>query len=211
MGVFQTSEGRNSCLTLLSEFRGISQLDSYVVRAYTTGRISKPLRFANGQSPSLLTTPSVKGYEIYTAYELTNFPSRHWGVIRIANLGLVDKMTGCAAIEANGIVMDSKISVTSKLKALGVFGKHAPMKQLVQWQTLLTVEIGVYISSLSSMTIDDNFMVSIFGHPVPRHTVSISSSADSVLEVDVQTAWKELGLDSGWSNELEVTVNILDI
>ncbi|KAJ4164429.1 hypothetical protein LMH87_006105 [Akanthomyces muscarius] len=191
MGVFQTSEVRNSCLTLLSEFRGISELDSYVVRAYTTGRLSKPLRFTNGQSPALLTTPSVKGYEIYTAYELTTFPSRHFGVMGVANLGLIDKMTGCAAIEASRILMDSKISVTSKLRALGVF--------------------GVYISSLSSMTIDDNFMVSIFGHPVPRHTVSISSSADSVLEVDVQTAWKELGLDSGWSNELEVTVNILDI
>lgn len=61
------------------------------------------------------------------------------------------------------------------------------------------------------MTIDDNFMVTIFGHPVPRSTVKISSSADTVLEVDVQTAWKALGLDSGWSNELEVTVNMLGI
>ncbi len=128
MGVFQTSEVRNSCLTLLSEFRGISELDSYVVRAYTTGRLSKPLRFTNGQSPALLTTPSVKGYEIYTAYELTTFPSRHFGVMGVANLGLIDKMTGCAAIEASRILMDSKISVTSKLRALGVFGKHAPMK-----------------------------------------------------------------------------------
>lgn len=132
MGVFQTSEARNSCLTLLSEFRGISQLDSYVVRAYTTGRVSKPLCFTKGQSPSLLTTPSAKGYEIYTAYELTTFPSRDFGVIGVASLGLVDKMTGCAAIESGRVVMDSKISVTSKLKALGVFGKHAPTKQPVQ-------------------------------------------------------------------------------
>lgn len=61
------------------------------------------------------------------------------------------------------------------------------------------------------MTIDDNFMVSIFGHPVPRRTVRVSSACKTVLEVDVQTAWRELGLDSGWSNEVEVTVNILGV
>ncbi|TQV98630.1 raffinose synthase protein Sip1 [Cordyceps javanica] len=196
MGVFQTSDARHSCLTLLSEFRGISRAASYVVRAYTTGRVSPPLRFADdgggGHGPSLLATPSGPGgYEIYTAYELARFASRRFGAISVASLGLVDKMTGCAAIEASRVEMGSKISVTSKLKALGVF--------------------GVYISSLPNMTIDDNFMVTIFGHPVPRHTVTVSPSADSVLEIDVQTAWKELGLDSGWSNELEVTVNVLGI
>ncbi|PQK11122.1 hypothetical protein BB8028_0002g14400 [Beauveria bassiana] len=195
MGVFQTSDAQTSSLTLLSEFRGISHTSSYVVRAYTTGRVSHPLRFTgDGHVPSLLATPSDEGYEIYTAYELTRFASRRWrrqGEISVASLGLVDKMTGCAAIEASHVEMDAKISVTSKLKALGVF--------------------GVYVSSLPNMTIDDNFMVTIFGHPVPRHTVRISRNADTVLEVDVQTAWKELGLDSGWSNELEVTVNILRI
>ncbi|OAA44532.1 raffinose synthase Sip1 [Beauveria brongniartii RCEF 3172] len=193
MGVFQTSDAQTSSLTLLSEFRGISHTSSYVVRAYTTGRVSQPLRFTDGHGPSLLATPSDEGYEIYTAYELTCFASsrRRQGEISVASLGLVDKMTGCAAIEASHVEMDAKISITSKLKALGV--------------------LGLYVSSLPDMTIDDNFMVTIFGHPVPRDTVRISRNADTVLEVDVQTAWKELGLDSGWSNELEVTVNILRI
>ncbi|KAM3558606.1 hypothetical protein ARSEF4850_004509 [Beauveria asiatica] len=193
MGVFQTSDAQTSSLTPLSEFRGISHTSSYVVRAYTTGRVSQPLRFTDGHGPSLLATPSDEGYEIYTAYELTRFASRRRrrGEISVASLGLVDKMTGCAAIEASHVEMDAKISITSKLKALGV--------------------LGLYVSSLPDMTIDDNFMVTIFGHPVPRDTVRISRNADTVLEVDVQTAWKELGLDSGWSNELEITVNILGI
>ncbi|KAJ3488872.1 hypothetical protein NLG97_g6108 [Lecanicillium saksenae] len=191
MGVFQTSEARKSWLTALKEFRGVTQATSYVVRAYTTGRVSKPAQFTEDYSPSVVTVPSLQGYEIYCAYELKRFSSEQWGDISVASLGLIDKMAGCAAIESSSIERNSKISVTSKLRALGVF--------------------GVYISSLPEMTIDDNFMVSIFGHPVPRHTVKISSSADSVLEVDVQTAWKELGLDSGWSNELEVTINVLGI
>ncbi|KAJ6779979.1 hypothetical protein PWT90_03357 [Aphanocladium album] len=191
MGVFQTSDAPKSCLTALREFRGVTQAVSYVVRAYTTGRVSNPLQFTDDHSPSVITAASAKGYEIYYAYELKSFSSQQWGLVSVASLGLVNKMTGCAAIESSSVERNTKISVTSKLKALGVF--------------------GVYISSLPKMTIDDNFMVSIFGHPVPRHTVKISSCADAVLEVDVQTAWKELGLDSGWSNELEVTVNILGI
>lgn len=70
---------------------------------------------------------------------------------------------------------------------------------------------GIYISSLPDMNIDDNFMVTIFGHPVPRHTVQVSAAAEAVLAVDVQAALRELELDSGWSNELEVTVNVLGI
>lgn len=61
------------------------------------------------------------------------------------------------------------------------------------------------------MAIEDNLMATIFGHPVPRHTVRVSATSPTVLEIDVQTAWKELGLDSGWSNEVEVTVNVLGI
>jgi len=29
-----------------------------------------------------------------------------------------------------------------------------------------------------------------------------------VLEIDIETAWKEMGLDSGWSNEINVDVFI---
>ncbi|EGX91271.1 raffinose synthase Sip1 [Cordyceps militaris CM01] len=192
MGVFQTSDARHPSLTLLSEFRGTSTAAAYVVRAYTSGRVSPILRFADdGQhGPSLLATPGRHGYELYTAYELTSCASRRFGQVSVASLGLVDKMTGGAAIEASHVEAGgARVTVVTKLRALGIF--------------------GVYISSLASLTVDDNFMVTIFGHPVPRHTVRVSSSADTVLEVDVEAAWKELGLDSGWSNELEVTVNIL--
>ncbi|OAA61571.1 raffinose synthase Sip1 [Cordyceps fumosorosea ARSEF 2679] len=190
-GVFQTSDLRRPILApLSSSFRGLLPSTSYVVRAYTTGRVSPPL--TNLDEASLLLTPSADwGYEIYAAHKLTR--CRRDGeaaMLCVASLGLVDKMTGAAAIEASHVeVGRRKVSVTTKLRALGVF--------------------GVYISELPRLTIGDNFMVTIFGHPVPRHTVRVSPAAESVLEVDVQTAWTELGLDSGWSNELEVTVNIL--
>ncbi len=49
-------------------------------------------------------------------------------------------------------------------------------------------------------------MVTIQDQPIPPHTVTKNSADQSVLEVDVETAWKEMGLNAGWSNEVQVKV-----
>jgi hypothetical protein len=51
-------------------------------------------------------------------------------------------------------------------------------------------------------------MITILGKVVPLHTVSISKVDGNVLEIDVAAAWKELDLESGWSNEVEVKIYI---
>lgn len=35
-----------------------------------------------------------------------------------------------------------------------------------------------------------------------------SANSDVVLEVDIDTAWKQLGLSAGWSNEVTVVLYI---
>ncbi len=57
------------------------------------------------------------------------------------------------------------------------------------------------------MSIEDNFLVLILGKVVPVHTVKCSDK-ENVLEIDVETAWKEMGLSSGWSNEVGVEILI---
>lgn len=49
-------------------------------------------------------------------------------------------------------------------------------------------------------------MVTIQGQPIPPHTVSKNNQDGHVLDVDIETAWKEMELESGWSNEVEVKV-----
>lgn len=49
-------------------------------------------------------------------------------------------------------------------------------------------------------------MITILNEVIPLHTVSVSKSDPRVLEIDVETAWKEMNLDSGWSNEVEVKI-----
>lgn len=49
-------------------------------------------------------------------------------------------------------------------------------------------------------------MVTIQGQPIPPHTVSIDEADSRVFKVDVEAAWNEMGLESGWSNEVQVKV-----
>ena len=64
--------------------------------------------------------------------------------------------------------------------------------------------VGVYISALPNMTIKGDFIATIREQPIPPHTVAISKIDSHVLEIDIERAWKEMGLESGWSNEVEV-------
>jgi hypothetical protein len=43
---------------------------------------------------------------------------------------------------------------------------------------------------------------------LPVHTVSVSKVDEHVLQIDTEKAWKELGLESRWSNEVEVKIYI---
>ena len=65
--------------------------------------------------------------------------------------------------------------------------------------------LGIYISDLAKRSIEDDFLITILGKIIPFHTVK-SQAANCVLEVDVERAWKEMDLDSGWSNEVAVEI-----
>ena len=71
---------------------------------------------------------------------------------------------------------------------------------------MLTQGAGIYISGLASKSIENDFLITILGSAIPLHTVSISTISENILEVDVERAWKEMGLYSGWQNEVAVEV-----
>jgi hypothetical protein len=56
------------------------------------------------------------------------------------------------------------------------------------------------------LSIENDFLITIQGQTIPVRTVSVSKQNQHVLEIDVETAWKEMKLDSGWANELTVKV-----
>ncbi|PWI73367.1 glycoside hydrolase family 36 protein [Purpureocillium lilacinum] len=187
LGLFNISARPLLEMIPLADFPGVMAATEYVVRAHNTGKVSKPAK--PGASGSLTAMSlDVRGYEILCAFPLTSYSGLKRKDGRTCTLGLVGKMTGCAAIVGSSVRQreNGRVLATTRLKALGV--------------------LGVYVSTLPDMTIDGDFMATMQDKPVPRHCVSISRRSECVLEVDVEAAWNEMGLDSGRGDEVEVTV-----
>lgn len=64
---------------------------------------------------------------------------------------------------------------------------------------------GIYISDLEKRSIQDDFLITILGKVIPFHAVR-SQASSCILEIDVERAWKEMDLNSGWSNEVPVEI-----
>ena len=188
IGLFNVSKQPVAELIPISAFSGIVGTQDYVVRAYSTGRVSKPTNSLSSNALLALTL-NTKGYEILSAFPLMSLEGVKAETVLVATLGLIDKMTGCAATTSNFIAKqdNGRVMVDVRLKAFGV--------------------LGVYISSLPDLSIESDFMITIQGRLIPRRTVNTSAESDCVLEIDVEKAWEEMGLESGWSNEVEVKIN----
>lgn len=185
VGVFNVSTRELTNIIPLDRFSGVLPSVDYVIRAHKTGLLTPPVRT---DDPASKVTVSLEegGYEIFTAYPLSPFDSESLGRVFVANLGLVRKMTGAAAIVSNDYDLDDhgRVVVTTSIKALGV--------------------LGIYISKLAKMDIGEDFIATIHGQVIPPHTVSVSKASAEVLEVDVAKAWEELKSTPGWSNEVEL-------
>lgn len=191
LALFNVSERSLSELVNINAFPGVGSGEEYVVRTHTTGEVTHPMKLSS-ETPVISLEVEVKGYEILSAYPLHVFPVPEPSIpdssaTKVAVLGLLGKMTGAAAVvrsetrhEDNG-----RLRIEVALKALGT--------------------LGIYVSTLHQKAVEDDVLVMISEKVVPMRTVKIAEQAP-VLEVDVQAAWDEMGLEAGWSNEVRVLV-----
>lgn len=73
------------------------------------------------------------------------------------------------------------------------------------------IQIGVYISTLPALSFKDRILVTILDKVIPVETIRVSTQDEYVLEIDVETAWKEMKLHAGWSNEVHVKLYLNSI
>ncbi|TVY71546.1 putative galactinol--sucrose galactosyltransferase [Lachnellula suecica] len=188
IGVFNVSQRPLTELIPISKFPGVVEAQYYIVRAHSSGLITKPLQVVDASSLVHISL-GIRGYDILSSYPLRGFVDEMKNETTwLANLGLIGKMAGAAAIVDNRITKleNGKIVIDTNLKALGI--------------------LGIYISTLPKISWKDTTIIMILGKVIPVHTVTISKSDEHVLEIDVEAAWKELDLESGWSNEVEVKI-----
>ncbi|KAI1827497.1 glycoside hydrolase family 36 protein [Xylaria intraflava] len=187
LAVFNTRPHTLTEIVPFDCFPGVIPSNKYVVRSYVSGTVTE-ITDHELQTGHLVIRLEKGGYDILTAYPVTQLNSEAKGGITVASLGLIDKITGAAAIVENrfrSLPAGRVISVT-RLKALGT--------------------LGLYISALHHMSTERDFMVTIQGQPVPFRVVTVDQNDCRVLTVNIQDAWTEMGLSFGLSNEVEVKI-----
>lgn len=187
LGLFNVAASAKSALFAVSDFPGIYEEDTqstYIVRSHRSGKIANGLNSSSTVSVKL----EERGWDILTAYPARSFTLEEKDKVEteVAVLGLLGKMTGVAALVNSDVFIESngRLRVDVSIKALGV--------------------LGVYFSELQGWDIDEHFMVLISGQAVPRKTVWKENGR--ILAIDIEEAWREMGLEAGWSNEVNVSV-----
>lgn len=210
LGVFNCTQRPLAELIGLDSFLG-AEKGTYIVRAHTTGQVTEPTTSENNDAFVHLEL-STRGWEILSAYPLQSHVLKRSHKasgpeeVQVANLGILEKMTGAAAIVNTNSYVDrssGRLRIWTSLKVLGTHGEQT-LHQIAG--TALTMFEGVYISNLKDRNLDDDFMALIFGRPIAKHCVKISDTCENVLEIDTTRAWKESNSKASWSNEVAVEI-----
>ena len=198
LGLFNCTKGPLLDMVRLDDFRGIREDQRYIIRSFTSGQSSDYMTL-DSELSSIMIDLAVRGWDILTSYPVWSF-SRDDKTIDFALLGLVEKMSGAAALLEYGIDPNQgqrcKISVV--LKALGVLGKCHP-----DLQNAGLIGQGIYISDLDKRTVEDDFIIMISESIIPITTVGI---AGNVLQIDLEAAWKSIDEPAARSNEVRVDI-----
>jgi hypothetical protein len=221
LGIFNCAPRPLAELIGLDAFPG-AETGTYVIRSHTTGKVTKPTSVEQGGALAHIELP-VRGWEILSAYPLQSFElgrgEKRSGPtsIAVANLGILGKMTGAAAIISSDAYIDrasGRLRIWTSLKVLGTYGMSSSTLLPSYLHTLaLSIGtnlfvLGVYISDLKERNIKDDFFAVLFGIPIPSHCVGVSEKEENVLELDLARAWRETGQKASWSNEVAVEVVI---
>ena len=124
IGFFNVSQRPLTELVPLSKFPGVVEAQYYVIRAHSSGLVTKPMQVVEANSLVTISL-GVRGYEIMSAYPLRGFfDEKKKETTWVANLGLLGKMAGAAAVVANQVTKleNGKIVIDTDIKALGVLG-----------------------------------------------------------------------------------------
>lgn len=208
LGCFNVSKSYLYEFIPLSAFPGTDSGGEYIISSFRSRpSFSRPMSVKDKHAKAHLSLQPggpEGGWDILTAYPVGSY-TLHGDKedVKLSILGLLNKMTGIAAVVNSDVSLETggRLRVWVGLKALGI--------------------LGVWISDLRNRKVDDHFLVTMGGQVLPRECVKSTLlddknevpagggiRIDGVLEVDVERAWKEMGLKPGWGNETSVEIFI---
>lgn len=123
LGAFNVTPHPLTDFVALAEFRGVLAGRTYIIRSYSTGKISQPMALGDDM-PLLSLELEKEGWEILTCYPVESI-EREGKKMDVVPLGLLGKMSGAAALmgwEADP-EMGKRLLVKVTVKALGRLGE----------------------------------------------------------------------------------------
>jgi hypothetical protein len=130
LGVFNCTQRPLTELIKLDQFPGAEE-GTYIIRSHTHGQVTSPAT-TKGHSSFVHIELQPAGWEILSAFPLHSFKlERKHSLdspadIQVANIGLLDKMTGAAGIVNEDSYLEKssgRLRVWTSLKTLGTYGK----------------------------------------------------------------------------------------
>jgi len=225
LGFFNCRNEGITEVVAVGEFIGAESMkDGVVVRSHCTGACSPVLSVADHDVFAMQVEG--KGYEVLSASPV--FYAKEMKGLYAADLGLVGKMTGGAAIVRTEFRIQSStesidnISKNEEVDAaisakLSSHRSPESKSHLIVKSTLKALGTwGLYLLPPKdhSINVADDLLILLNGRIVPIECVRLTSGKGMdgtgeggqgvVLEVDVARAWKEGEYFVGWGNEVEV-------
>ncbi|KAK5090291.1 hypothetical protein LTR05_000463 [Lithohypha guttulata] len=235
IGVFNVAEKEVNFLFPITRIPGVDLNDTanpekktWVVRSHVSRKITRPITPVLPIRGGILVQGNlpIRGYDIWSAIPVHG-PFVLDGDRRfdVAVIGLLDKMTGACALQG------SRFSITGPADAdedTWSEKQRTVQRRLKADVTLKALgTLGVWFQctgSENAITVDDNLLVLMKGVVIPRKRVSINTDGlDGVsleddtgrpnakvglIQIDVQGAWDDTGLEAGWNNEVGVDIYI---
>ncbi|KAB8337026.1 hypothetical protein FH972_021330 [Carpinus fangiana] len=184
MGVFNCRPSAVTEILHLRQYLGTEE-GKWLVRSHRTGRLSHAMSLASSEEAVDYITVDGHSWDVLTARPVTKLQTAA-GYLLTADFGLVGKMSGAAAIVTSSAEMklgNVRVQLKTSLKALGTW--------------------GVWVKLDSSAKIDPkDMLVFLEGQVVPFHCVGVEENG--LLTVDVDRAWKEMGLVAKYNNEVTI-------
>lgn len=183
--VFNVSDsGENTDTITLKDFQGVVPEANYAIRSHKSGKVYE---MDNKDDVILSVTLPTYGWDFLSAVPINTLSFGSGATAGVSVFGLTSSLSGAAAVldwKAK-TTHSGQVEVSVTLKALGV--------------------LSFYISDLEKRNTKD-LLIMLAGKVVPVETVSKSKGDARVLDVDIEAAWKTLGLVSKWSNEVSVSL-----
>jgi len=231
LGVFNCRKEGVTEVVSVGEFLGVEEFrEGVVVRSHRSGACSGVLKGRGADADVFAVQVDGHGCDVLSASPVYIAHGLSRG-LQVANLGLLGKMTGGAAVletkytvrlaSASDDQLDagSADEATTKAIAAQTQGRDS---LVIKTSLKALGTLGLWLNLANGATppkkaidIDEDVMVLLEGRALPRGCVSFETQAETqaandarVLQIDLAQAWKEMGLKAGYANEVDVAVYV---